>query len=130
MKSLKIIGFIVLGMLVVLSLLPIVPATPPRYLKIQYQESTNTLKVVLTHFSPARSIHYIYRITIHKNGVLEQSHFYTKQPHFFINTYEYNLSVNPGDVITVSAYCVLFGYNTRSTTVSPVTYSFSLRSSQ
>jgi len=118
MKFLKIFGITLLVLLVSMSLVPFAQATPPRYLKIQYQESTNTLKVILTHASPVRSIHYIYRIIVQKNGVLEQSHFYTKQPRFFINTYEYNLSANPGDVITVSAYCVLFGYNTRSMTVT------------
>jgi len=123
MKLLKITGILMIGMFVTLSLVPIIPATPPRYLKIQYQESTNTLKVTLTHFSPARSIHYIYRIIVQRNGALEQSHFYTKQPRFFINTYEYNFSANPGDVITVSAYCILFGYNTRSTTISPIVQS-------
>jgi hypothetical protein len=123
MKSMKVVGIFVIGLLVALSLASFADATPPRYLKVQYQVSTNTLKVTLTHATPVRSIHYIYRIIVQKNGVLEQSHFYSKQPRFFINTYEYNLSANPGDVITVSAFCILFGYNTRSTTVSPVTQS-------
>jgi hypothetical protein len=123
MKSLKVIGILVIGLFITLSLVPLGNATPPRYLKVQYQESTHILKVILSHISPVRSLHYIYRIIVQKNGILEQSHFYSKQPRFFINTYEYNLSANPGDIITVSAYCVLFGYNTRSTTVSPVTQS-------
>jgi hypothetical protein len=118
MSLIKIAGIFMFGMLLMLSFMPIIPATPPRYLKIEYSESTNILQVTLTHFSPARSIHYIYRIAIQINGVLEQSHFYTKQPHFFLNIYEFNVSASSGDVITVSAYCVLFGYNTQSTTVS------------
>jgi hypothetical protein len=126
MRSMKIIGIFVIGLFITISLMSLVNATPPRYLKIQYQTSTNTLKVTLSHFSPARSIHYIYRIIVQKNGALEQSHFYSTQPSFFINTYEYNLSANPGDIITVSAYCVLFGYNTRSTTVPQITQSIRL----
>jgi hypothetical protein len=126
MNRLKMIGIFVVGIVMMVSLIPCIAATPPRYLKIEYQEGTHILKVTLTHFSPARSIHYIYRIIVQRNGALEQSHFYTKQPHFFINTYEFNLSANPGDVITVSAYCILFGYNTRSTTVSPVVQSLQI----
>jgi len=103
-----------------------VDATPPRYIKIQYQVNTDTLKVTVSHISPVRSIHYIYRIVVEKDGVLEQVHFYNKQPRFFLNTYEYNLSAGPGDVITVSAYCILFGYNTRSTTISQITQSIRL----
>ncbi len=123
MRSMKVVGIIVIGLLVTISLVPLGNATPPRYLKVQYDVGTSTLKVILTHATPVRSIHYIYRIIVQKNGVLEQSHFYSKQPGFFINTYEYNLSANPGDVITVSAFCILFGYNTRSTTVSPIAQS-------
>jgi hypothetical protein len=119
----KVAGIFVIGLLITISLVPLGNATPPRYLRIQYKASTSTLKVTLTHATPVRSIHYIYRIIVQKNGVLEQSHFYSKQPRFFINTYDYNLSANPGDVITVSAFCILFGYNTRSKTISPITQS-------
>jgi hypothetical protein len=118
MRSLKVVGIFVIGLFITVSLMPLGNATPPRYMKLKYQDSTNTLTVIITHITPVRSIHYIYRIIVEKNGVLEQVHFYNKQPRFFINIYEYNLSANPGDVITVSAYCVLFGYNTGSTTVS------------
>jgi len=119
MKYMKYIGIISIALFLSVSLIPLgVHATPPRYINIQYQANTHTLKVTISHITPVRSIHYIYRIVVEKNGVLDQVHFYSKQPRFFLNTYEYNMSANPGDVITVSAYCVLFGYNSRSITVS------------
>lgn len=120
MNRMKLAGVFVIGLFIILPLIPIIPATPPRYLKVQYQEETHLLKVTLTHITPVRSIHYIYRIIVQRNGALEQSYFYSKQPHFFLNTYTYNFSANPGDVITVSAFCILFGYNTRSITPSPI----------
>jgi len=127
MRHMKLVGIFIFVLLTSMSLSQIGGiATPPRYLKISYQASTETLKVTLSHATPVRSIHYIYRISVQKNGVLEQAHFYSKQPRFFINTYEYNLTANPGDVISVSAYCILFGYNTRITTVSQITQSIIL----
>ncbi len=118
MKYLKIAGIFITVLFMSLSLVhQNVDATPPRYLRIQYQANTHTLKVTVSHATPVRSIHYIYRIEVEKNGVVDQVHFYSRQPSFFLNKYEYNLSANPGDVITVSAYCILFGFNTKSITV-------------
>jgi hypothetical protein len=121
MRYIRYLGIFLVVLLVSVSLAPwSAYATPPRYIKIQYKADTQTLQVTVSHATPVRKIHYIYRIAVEKNGVLEQSHFYTMQPRFFLNTYEYNMSANPGDVITVSAFCILFGYNTRSTTVSQI----------
>ncbi len=43
MKSMKVVGIFVIGLLVTLSLASFADATPPRYLKVQYQVSTNTI---------------------------------------------------------------------------------------
>jgi hypothetical protein len=115
MKYSKYIGIIIIIILTnVLFLSTITEATPPRFIGLQYDKNTNVLKVIISHLSPARSFHYIYRIVIQKNGVIEQVHFYNKQPGFLFNRYEFNISAEPGDQITVSAFCILFGYNTRS----------------
>jgi hypothetical protein len=89
-------------------------ATSPRYIGINYNQQTQILKVTVIHLSPAVSIHYIYRVVVEKNGVVEQSHLYQKQPNIIFNKYTYNISAVPGDVLTVSAYCNLFGYLSKS----------------
>jgi len=92
-----------------------VGATAPRYMKLVYQPGT--LQVTILHFSPARLIHYIYKIDVEKNGTLVVSQQYTSQPKFFFNTYNYNVTASPGDTLTLTANCVLFGKLTRSITV-------------
>jgi desulfoferrodoxin (superoxide reductase-like protein) len=89
-------------------------ATSPRYIGINYKQQTQTLKVTIIHFSPAVNIHYVYRVVIEKNGEVQQSHLYQKQPSIIFNTYTYNISAGPSDVLTVSAYCNLFGYLSKS----------------
>ena len=118
MKFMKYIGIFITLTVICISLLTMnVNATPPRYINLKYNTNTDTLKVTVFHFSPIRSFHYIYRVIVEKNGVLEQSHFYSKQPSFLANRFEYIISASPGDKLTVSAFCILFGYNTFSITV-------------
>jgi hypothetical protein len=93
-------------------------ATPPRYLKLQYQVDTQTLKVTIIHFSPAVKIHYVYRVEIDKNGAVYQAHLYKSQPRILIFSYTYNVTANPGDTLTVSAYCVLWGFIQKSSTLT------------
>ena len=92
-------------------------ATPPRYMKLQYQPNSDSLKVTILHFSPARKIHYVYRVVVEKNGKIDQVHFYDKQPRFLIYTYTYNISAQPDDIITVSSYFILFGFLQKSNTI-------------
>jgi hypothetical protein len=126
MRFVKYTGIFFITLLTCVSLMPTINATPPRYMYLQYQANTDTLTVIVFHFSPFRSIHYIYRIAIEKNGVLNQSHFYDKQPGFLINVYKFNLSAIPGDIVTVSAFCVLFGYNMIKTHISQITRSIQI----
>jgi len=119
MKHVKYIGILLIISLMGMLLVTMkVEATPPRYINLKYDKNTEILKVLVFHFSPVRTFHYIYRVIVEKNGVLEQSHFYSKQPSFLANRYEYNISASSGDMLTVSAYCILFGYNTFSITVN------------
>jgi glyoxylate utilization-related uncharacterized protein len=101
-------------------------ATSPRYINLQYQPSTHTLKVTVIHFSPAVKIHYVYRIAIEKNGELYQAYLYEKQPGVFLLKYTYNVSVNPGDTLTVSAYCILWGYLSKTKTIATITDSLTI----
>ena len=89
-------------------------ATSPRYLGLNYNAQTHILKVKVLHISPAPKIHYVYRIEIDKNGQTYQAYLYQKQPGIFLLTYNYNVTVSPGETLTVSAYCVLWGFIQKS----------------
>jgi hypothetical protein len=91
-------------------------ATSPRYMKLQYKP--NTLTVTILHFSPITKIHYVYKVDIENNGELVKSQIYQSQPRFFFFTYTYNINASTSDVLTVTAYCSLFGKLTRSITVT------------
>lgn len=96
----------------------VVNATSPRYLGLKYNIQTHTLKVKVIHFSPAPKIHYVYRIEIDKNGQTYQAYLYQKQPGVFLLTYNYNVTAYPGETLTVSAYCVLWGSIQKSQTLT------------
>lgn len=87
----------------------------PRYMKLDYQ--TNTLDVLILHFSFAPKIHYVYKVDIEKNGDLYVSEQYANQPRFIFFRYDYNVTATTGDELVVTAYCSLFGKLTRSITV-------------
>jgi len=118
MKYLKVFAIIGIVLMSTTALCIQTQATAPRYIKMQYQATTHTLKVTVLHFSPATKIHYVYRIEVDKNGVVYQSHLYQKQPKILILTYTYNVTANPGDVLTVSAYCILWGYIQKTQTIT------------
>jgi len=92
-----------------------VGATAPRYLGLKY--TSGTLSVTILHFSPVPKFHYIYKIEIEKNGLLYLSQNYTSQPKFFFYTYTYNVNATAGDILRVTATCILFGKLTRSITI-------------
>ncbi|HVQ00189.1 MAG TPA: hypothetical protein VMT57_01615 [Candidatus Thermoplasmatota archaeon] len=95
-----------------------VSATAPRYIGLKYNMQTQTLTVKVIHFSPAPKIHYVYRIEIDKDGQVYQSYVYQKQPGIFLLKYTYNVTASPGQTLTVSAYCVLWGFLQKSMVVS------------
>jgi hypothetical protein len=91
-----------------------VNATAPRYIGLKYNATTHTLTVKVIHFSPAPKIHYVYRIEIDKDGQVYQSYVYQKQPGIFLLAYTYNVTAYPDETLTVSAYCVLWGFIQKS----------------
>jgi hypothetical protein len=115
LKCLAIIGALLISTTMITSC---VNATAPRYIGLQYNAQTNTLKVKVLHISPAPKIHYVYRIEIDKNGEVYQAYLYQKQPKIFLSTYTYNVTVSAGDTITVSAYCMLWGFLQKSQTIT------------
>jgi hypothetical protein len=93
-------------------------ATSPRYIGLKYDAQTHMLNIKVVHFSPAPKIHYVYRVEIDINGETIQAHLYTSQPRILLLSYTYNITINPGDTLTVSAYCVLWGNLQKSETIT------------
>ncbi|UCF49771.1 MAG: hypothetical protein JSU91_08480, partial [Thermoplasmatales archaeon] len=83
-------------------------AHPPGFINLKYEE--NNLRVFMTHFSilPTGS-HYVYRIEIEVNGEIVQQEDYDQQQRFIFLIFNFDIILEPGDEITLSAYCSLFG---------------------
>lgn len=87
----------------------------PGYMKLDY--TSETLQVLIVHFSIAPKSHYVYKVDIEKNGMLYSSELYPDQQKFIFFRYSYNVTASSGDELTVNAYCSLFGKNTKSITI-------------
>ena len=118
MKHIKYLAFLTAILFCTTMLCFQTSATAPRYLGLQYTAQSHSLKVTIVHFSPAVKIHYVYRVEIDKNGAVYQAHLYTKQPRIVMFSYTYNVTANPGDTLTVSAYCILWGFIQKSQTIT------------
>jgi hypothetical protein len=117
MKYLQLIAIMGAFLVSATMLTACVDATAPRYIGLKYNATTHTLTVKVIHFSPAPKIHYVYRIEIDKNGQVYQAYLYQKQPGIFLLKYTYNVTATPGETLTVSAYCVLWGFIQKSMVV-------------
>jgi hypothetical protein len=91
-------------------------AHPPGFMNLKYED--NNLRVLIIHFSisPFGS-HYVYRIDIEINGEPYETQNYETQQRFMFLIYNFDVVAEPGDEITVTAYCSLFGLKTKSITV-------------
>jgi hypothetical protein len=91
-------------------------AHPPGFMNLKYEE--NNLKILIIHFSisPFGS-HYIYKLDIEVNGESVESELYEQQERFIFLFYNFELIAEPGDEITVNAFCSLFGQKEKSITV-------------
>jgi hypothetical protein len=111
------IGLVLVVVVVSITLLGIqASAHSPRFMKISYEPEK--LSVSILHPTFARTIHYVYKIDVEKNGDLYISEQYTSQQRFLFNMYEFTVNATAGDDITVIAYCSLFGNLQRSLIVS------------
>lgn len=93
-----------------------VNAHNPSNIVLEYNSSSNTLSVTITHTSSNFNSHYIFEVIGTVNGGQAINGSYTNQPsNTFI--YNYNVTALVGDVIEVTARCTQAGIITRSITV-------------
>ena len=89
----------------------VVNANPPKSLTLAYDANAKVLKVTIVHSSFMPSWHYIKTVTIDKNKQPLTSYPYQSQPGDEF-TYTYEVSVMPGDILVVNAFCSMYGSRT------------------
>jgi hypothetical protein len=108
----------VVGIVSLLLLSQTASATPPSDIVLQYDITTQLLSVTITHASANVNEHYIYKVELQKNGHPFNTSIYTSQPDPTSFTYTYTVNATTGDVISVTATCILYGSLTKQLTVT------------
>ncbi|MBS3772803.1 MAG: hypothetical protein KGY55_01225, partial [Candidatus Thermoplasmatota archaeon] len=114
-------GGIILSVLILLSaytgFAPTSEAHPPSEMELSYDLENQTLTVTVTHVTIEPQSHRVYLVEVEKNGELYLDREYDEQPdNTFTDTY--NVEAQVGDVLTVTAYCSLYGSVTKSLSIS------------
>ena len=114
-------GGIILSVLILLSaytgFAPTSEAHPPSEMELSYDLENQTLTVTVTHVTIEPQSHRVYLVEVEKNGDLYLDREYDEQPdNTFTDTY--NVEAQVGDVLTVTAYCSLYGSVTKSLSIS------------
>ena len=91
-----------------------VRAHPPNDMSFEYNSSTNTLKVSITHGVTNNSSHYVISVVVRVNGSIDQTQFYVSQPDLLFFIYEYTVTTNDGYTIQVTATCSQGGSITKT----------------
>jgi glucose/arabinose dehydrogenase len=108
------------AMLLIILILP-AAAHPPSQVSLTYDSPNQTLKVTTTHQVSNPSSHYVYKISIEKNGTQVITNEYKSQPTSGTFTYDYPINATPGDVLKATAYCIIAGSKSGQITVEPPT---------
>ena len=110
------------GLLVALllagSLLPPVEANPPQSVTLEYDAASGQLNVTIGHFTLNGATHYIFKVVVERNSVVNLTANYASQPTNNIFTYTYNITAVDGDTLRATASCILGGDASGSVTVS------------
>ena len=91
-----------------------VRAHPPDDMSLEYNSGTNELEVSITHGVSDNTSHYVVSVVVRVNGSIDQTEFYTSQPHVGFFIYEYTVITNNGSTIQVTATCIQGGSITRT----------------
>jgi len=117
-KSLKFAWGVVLILVTVCCLYPQTSfATAPQDIKLEYDASTQTLTVTITHKSIATDFHFIKYVEIKKGGAVVSNNRYESQPDPETFTYKYKVPAAEGEMIEVTGTCSIFGSKTVTLTV-------------
>lgn len=92
-------------------------AHSPSGMSLDYNSTEEKLSVSITHSVSDPNSHYIKSVVIKIDGNVIETKSYTTQPSSSSFTYEYELTVNEGSTIEVTAECSIAGSITRSLTL-------------
>jgi hypothetical protein len=115
MKYVKILPIFILALICIPMLGIQASAHSPSLMSLNYEE--DNLRVIILHLTVTPRAHRVFRILISINGELVEEEGYGKQPGFFLNFYKFPITAQPGDEITLQAFCSFFGQKTKSITV-------------
>jgi hypothetical protein len=91
-------------------------ADAPKDVTLQYDSSTQTLAVMITH-KTSFSFHHIKSVEIKKNSAVISTTNYDKQPAEVPFTYTYKVAAAQGDKLDVTVTCNMSGSKTETITV-------------
>lgn len=98
----------------------IIPASalshPAGKVTLTYDKTTSTLSVTVRHPSAMTEWHYIKVVSIEKNQEIPVDNNYESQPKDEF-TYTYTIAAAPGDTLTVTTACSLYGTTTAQITI-------------
>lgn len=97
-----------------------VRAHPASNVELDFNSSTNTLTVSISHIVDDNTTHYIVTVLISVNGSVDQSLSYSSQPDLAFFIYEYTVITNDGSTIRVAATCIEGGTFTATLGGTPV----------
>ena len=103
---------------VILAPARLVVGTPPSNIDCSYVFETETLNVEIQHATDDVDTHYIARIEISVNSVLNQTRDYTSQPNMIGLSDSFIVPAVVGDVINVTAICSVSGQLTKLLTLT------------
>jgi len=92
-------------------------AHPPKDVALSYDAPSKALSVKVAHSSFFPSRHYVKNVVISLNGKTVRSEPYTSQPAGDTYTYTYTVEASPGDELSVTAICNVFGSKETKLTV-------------
>jgi hypothetical protein len=90
-------------------------ANAPSQVSLSYDTQNQSLKVTTTH-AIATSSHYVYKISVDKNGEQVLTKEYKSQPGPTF-AYDYPINATSGDVFKATAYCIIAGSKSAETKV-------------
>jgi hypothetical protein len=117
MKKVKYI-FIVMMLVTGIILTTQATSHSPEDIQLEYNFDTQKLNVTITHNTNNPNNHYVNKVEIEKNDVLNITENYNSQPSPDTFTYNYTIETIAGDELTITAYCNLFGSITKSITIT------------
>jgi hypothetical protein len=91
----------------------LVNAHPPESVQLEYDSSSQTLKVMITHDTSSPDKHFVQSVVIVRSGIIVSTANYNSQPEKSSFTYSYDdLPAQDGDTFDVTVSCSISGNKT------------------